>query len=463
MEIKGRDVLIVGFGKTGEELCRFLLSQGAHVTVSEKRSIEQLPKKIDYWQQQGVVFEMGGHRTKTFLNAQLIIPSPGVPKIPELELAMANGVKILSEVEFAFPFLKGRVVGITGTNGKSTTATLSHKILKEGGINAFLAGNIGTPLISFVPESKDDHVYVTELSSFQLEYVQRFKACLSVLLNVSPDHLDWHGSFAHYFQAKKHLFAPQGAKDIAILNRDDPLVWDLRGTIRPKVYGFSRHHRVSPGCFIEQEWIVFADRAEERVIRTSDIPLPGVHNQENVMSSILIGLLFGIPASKLRETITGFYGLEHRLEEVATLRGVVFYNDSKATNVSATLKSLQSFNQKIVLILGGRDKGGDFGQLRKPVTEQVKKVILLGEAKEKIAGAIKNKNGVPMEFVSSLKEAVEKSFAAAAPGEIVLLAPGCTSFDMFHDFEERGRVFKHEVFALKEKIQAKGTQDSGNI
>ena len=456
MELEGRETLIVGFGKTGEELCRFLLNQGAHVTVSEKRETGQFSEKIDFWQDRGVVFETGGHKKETFLRSDLIFPSPGVPRIPEIEEAMAKGVEVLSEIELAFRFLKGRVVGITGTNGKSTTTTLSNKILHDGGIKSYLAGNIGTPLISYVEESEDDHIYVTELSSFQLEYVKQFRAYISVLLNLSPDHLDWHGSFTDYFEAKKHLLKLQDKEDITILNRDDPLVWDLREDIKPKIFGFSRSHRVVPGCFIEREWIVCTNGKEERIIHIGGIPLQGVHNQENVMSSILIGFLFGIPAPTMRKTVRSFQSLEHRLEEVATFQGVVFYNDSKATNVGATLKSLQSFDRKIILILGGRDKGGNFELLKKPVEERVKKILLIGEAKEKIAHALKSDIGIPMESVSSLKQAVEQGFTAASPGEIVLLAPACTSFDMFQSFEERGRVFKQEVFALMDRVNTQG-------
>ncbi len=456
MELAGRDTLIVGFGKTGAELCRFLLNRGAHVTVSEKREAGQLSKKIGFWQKRGVVFETGGHQKETFLGADIIVPSPGVPKIPELEEAAAGGVEVLSEIELAFRFLKGRVVGITGTNGKSTTATLSHSILHKGGVKSFLAGNIGTPLISFVEESEDDHIYVTELSSFQLEYVKQFRAHISVFLNISPDHLDWHGSFAGYFEAKKHLLEIQDKEDIVILNRDDPLIWDLRKKSRPKVYGFSRSHIVTPGCFIEKEWIVYTNGKEEKVIPVGDIPLHGIHNQENVMSATLIGFLFGIPPAEMKKTIKTFQSLEHRLEEVATLKNVVFYNDSKATNVGATLKSLESFDRKIILILGGRDKGGNFELLKKPVEERVKKILLIGEAKEKIVRALKNHNGIPMEPVSSLREAVRLGFEAASPGEVVLLAPACTSFDMFQNFEDRGRAFKREVFRFMDRIKAKG-------
>ncbi len=453
MELAGRETLVVGFGKTGKELCRFLLNRGAHVTVSEKRDAGQLSGKIGFWQKRGVVFETGGHQKETFLGADIIIPSPGVPRIPELEEAIAEGVEVLSEIELAFRFLRGRVVGITGTNGKSTTATLSNNILHDGGIKSRLAGNIGTPLIKFVEESEDDHIYVTELSSFQLEYVEQFRSYISVLLNISPDHLDWHGSFTDYFQAKKNLLELQNKEDITILNRDDPLIWDLKDKARPKVFGFSRNQRVSPGCFIENKWIVCTNGKEERVIPIDDIPLHGIHNQENVMSSTLIGFLFGIPPVKMKETIKTFQSLEHRLEEVATLRNVVFYNDSKATNVGAALKSLESFDRKIILILGGRDKGGNFALLKKALEERVKKILLIGEATEKIASALQTNKGIPMEPVSSLREAVERGFAAASPGEVVLLAPACTSFDMFRNFEDRGRVFKREVYRFMERLK----------
>jgi UDP-N-acetylmuramoylalanine--D-glutamate ligase len=456
MVLAGRETLIVGFGKTGEELCRFLHNQGAHVTVSEKREAEQLSEKVGFWQKRGVVFETGGHQKETFLGADIILPSPGVPKIPEIEEAIAEGVEVLSEIELAFRFLKGRVVGITGTNGKSTTATLSHNILHDGGIKSKLAGNIGTPLISFVDESEDDNIYVTELSSFQLEYVKEFSAYISVLLNISPDHLDWHGSFEEYFAAKKRLLELQDQEGITILNRDDPLIWDLREKASPKVYGFSRNHRVAPGCFIENKWIICTNGKEERVIPISDIPLYGIHNQENVMGATLIGFLSGITPVAMKETITTFQSLEHRLEEVATLENVVFFNDSKATNVGATLKSLESFDRKIILILGGRDKGGNFELLKRPVEERVKKILLIGEAADKIARALENHDAIPMEPVSSLREAVELGFEAASPGEVVLLAPACTSFDMFQNFEERGRVFKREVFRFVDRIKMQG-------
>jgi UDP-N-acetylmuramoylalanine--D-glutamate ligase len=451
MDLEGKRVLVVGLGRTGEALCRFLLNQGASVTVSEKKRPEELGAKISFWKEQGVEVEAGGHSQETFLQADLIVLSPGVPWLPELEAAKEHGIKIISEIELASRFLSGKVVGITGSNGKSTTATLTHKILKEGGLKAYLAGNIGIPLVSFVEGSEDDYIYVTELSSFQLKFIEKFRASISVLLNITPDHLDWHPSFKDYRASKKNLLTSQGQGDSAILNRDDPLVWPLRKEGKFEVYGFSRKDKVSPGCFLQGDWIVLSNTKEEELVRASEIPLLGIHNQENIMASALVGNILGVPLFRIKDSIKNFKGLEHRLEKVTTFKGIDFYNDSKATNVDATLKSIQSFDQKIILILGGRDKGGDFKKLKKPIKKRVKEVVLIGEAREKIQKALKGT--VPMKMASSMEEAVSLGYSLAEPGDVVLLAPACTSFDMFQNFEERGTVFKQKVLSLERKAQ----------
>jgi len=452
MEIAGKKIVIVGFGKTGRALAGFLARRKARVTVSEIREDEELGKKTRKWREKGVGFETGKHRALTFLTADLIIPSPGAAALPELAAADKAGARVLSEIELASRFLKGRIVGITGTNGKSTTATLAHKILKEAGHKAFLAGNIGTPLISFVDRSRDDHIYVTEISSFQLEHIEQFKADISVFLNISLNHLDWHASFDEYFAAKKRLVLAQGVDDITILNADDRLVSGLAKGIRPQPYFFSRRKEVRRGCFLRDGWIILRDSArEQKLMKTADIPLPGLHNQENVMAAALVGSVLGVAPRSMRDSIRGFSGLEHRLESVLTLRGVSFINDSKATTVDATIKALQSFDRRIVLILGGRDKGADFRLLRRPVQQKVKEIVLLGEAKEKIAAELRGR--VPIVEAPSLRDAVHVAFASASRGEIVLLAPACTSFDMFKNFEDRGRSFKREVRRLAESVR----------
>jgi len=455
MNLKDKKILVVGLAKTGEALCDFLLHKGAKVKVSEKKSPDELKQKIPFWTQRGVTIEAGKHSLQSFLEADLIVPSPGVPPLPEIKEAQAQGKKVISEVELAYRFLKGTIVGITGSNGKSTTTTLTHKILMGGGLKSYLAGNIKTPLISFVENSRDDHFYVTELSSFQLEYIEQFRAKISVFLNISPDHLDWHKLFDDYYKAKKNIIVNQEEEDIAILNKDDPLVWKLNKAGKFKTYAFSRKSKVTRGCYLQRNWIILSGREKNNLIRISEIPLFGVHNQENVMAAALVGDILGIPLDEIKKSIITFKGLEHRLEKVLTLRNIEFYNDSKATNIDAARKSILSFDRKIVLILGGRDKGSDFKKLKSAISEKVKTIILIGEASKKIKQALENT--IPSTTVSSLNEAVFTGFSAAEPGDIILLAPACTSFDMFQNFEERGKIFKQEVFALKEKIEKGST------
>ncbi len=451
MDIAGKKILIVGLGRTGEAVANFLISCGARLVISEIKTVEELGDKVRFWKEMGAAVETGGHNIHSFLAADLIIPSPGAAVLPEIAVARKAGINVISEIELAFHFLKGKIVGITGTNGKSTTATLAHKILKAAGQKSYLAGNIGTPLISFVNKSRVDSIYVTEISSFQLEHIDRFKPHISVFLNISQNHLDWHASFEDYYATKKKLFLGQGREDTAILNQDDPLVWPLSSQVETKIYAFSSRKEVCRGCFLKAGEIVLRDDKDERVLPTSKIPLPGRHNQENVMAAVLVGHCLGVPVQKMRSPIMDFSGLEHRLEKVLTIRGVDFINDSKATTVDATIKALESFDRPIILILGGRDKGADFTQLRQPIRKKVKKLILLGEAREKIKAALGRV--VPMEDASSLHDAVGLSFAASSPGEIVLLAPACTSFDMFKNFEARGRAFKREVRKLKALIR----------
>jgi UDP-N-acetylmuramoylalanine--D-glutamate ligase len=455
MELEAKKVLIVGFERTGEALCRFLTGRGARVLVTEKKPEGDLAAKTGPWREKGVLFETGGHRLDSFLGADLIIPSPGVPPLPEIQAAREKGVPVISEIELASHFLLGKVVAITGSNGKSTTTTLAHKILKEAGLKARLAGNIGFPLISFAEHSRPDHIYVTEVSSFQLEYTDRFKPGVAAFLNISQNHLDWHKTFESYFTAKKRLFLRLDSAGAAILNRDDPLVWGVAKETAARVYAFSRRRTPVRGAAVADGWVVLRDGRAERLVRTSRIPLPGAHNQENVMAAALIGHLFGVPAAAIRRSVLTFRALEHRLEDVLVLRGVRFVNDSKATTVDATLKALQSFDRPIVLILGGRDKGGDFTLLRRAVKSRVRSVVLVGEAAGKIEDALRG--AVPMEPAADYREVVRRAYAAARPGDVVLLAPAATSWDMFKNFEERGRTFKREVRRLVRK--GRGTEE----
>jgi UDP-N-acetylmuramoylalanine--D-glutamate ligase len=451
MDLRDRNVLIVGLARTGEALCRFLLRRGAKVRVSEKKSEDALGGRVAHWRELGVDFETGGHKLESFLGADLIVLSPGVPPLAEVAAAAGAGVPVISEIELAYGYLKGRLVGITGSNGKSTTATLVHRILEDAGRRAFLAGNIGTPLISFVDRSRAEDVTVIEISSFQLEHIKDFKVGIAAILNISQNHLDWHASFENYVAAKKKLVLGQAPGGIAVLNRDDAVVWALRKESAAAVYGFSRKRPVARGASLEDGRIVIRDGGRIPLMKASEIRLPGLHNLENVMAAAVIGHLLGVPARSMRATIRGFRGLEHRLEEVATIRGVRFINDSKATTVDATTKALESFDRPVVLILGGKDKGGDFMLLRKPVKKRVRKVLLIGQAAGKIGAALEGI--VPLETAASFKDLVRRGFESASRGDVVLLAPACTSWDMFANFEERGRTFKREVRALARKVE----------
>ena len=447
MNLDGRNVLVVGLARTGEATAAFLLRRGARVTVTESKSRAELGSKAETWVRRGVTLEAGGHTPAAFLEADLIIPSPGVPRLPEIAAARDRGIPVWSEIELASRFLKGSIVGLTGTNGKSTTTTLLHRILKDAGRPAFLAGNIGTPLISFVDRSRDDHLYVTEISSFQLEYIHAFRARLALVLNLSGNHLDWHGTMDDYAAAKAKLVLGQKAGDAAVLNREDARVWAWKEAAVSDVFAFSGKRPVRRGAFVRDGWVVVRDGGEERrILPVSEIKLPGLHNRENVLAAAAAARILGVAPSRIRASVRGFRGLEHRLEPVATVRGVSFINDSKATTVDATLKALAGFTRPVVLILGGKDKGSDFRPLRKAVRRGVKAVVLVGSAREKIREALAG--AVPLIEADTYPEVVRAARAAAAPGDIVLLAPACTSWDMFRNFEERGRVFKREVRRL---------------
>jgi UDP-N-acetylmuramoylalanine--D-glutamate ligase len=457
MELRGKNVLVVGFERTGEALCRFLLDRGACVRVSEKKPAEAFGAKIGAFAERSVAFETGGHRPESFLGADLIVPSPGVPPLPEILAARERGVPVLAEIELAYRFLRGRIVGVTGSNGKSTTVTLLHRILRDGGLRSRLAGNIGTPLVSFADKSRDDDVYVTEISSFQLEWTELFTPALAAVLNVSENHIDWHGTFENYFAAKTKLVLRQGPDARAVLNRDDARVWGLAGRAASRVYGFSRKRRLARGAFVDGGFVVVRDGVRtERILPVASIRLPGAHNLENVLAAALAGRLLGVPAASIRRSVREFRGLEHRLEDVLTVAGVRFVNDSKATTVEATRKALASFDRPIVLVLGGRGKGGDFSPLRAAVRRRVRTAVLVGEAADKIEAALGG--AVPVVRVSTYREVVRAAFAAARRGDVVLLAPACTSWDMFRNFEERGRTFKAEVRRLAAGLKRKGVR-----
>lgn len=445
MELKNKRALVVGLARTGSAAARFLAARGAQVAVTEERLEGAVAAEAAALRTLGVRVECGGHNPASFLAADLIVLSPGVPLALEaLKVARRKGIEIISELELAWRFLRGTVVAVTGSNGKTTTASLLGKIFADAGRRVQVGGNIGTPLISLVDSAADDSVNVVEVSSFQLEAINSFRPRVATLLNITPDHLDRHAAMSDYVAAKARLFGYQGGDDFAIFNADDRYCVELAPEVRAQRFWFSRRRRLDVGTFVEDDWLVFADAAtREPLLPRQAIRLPGEHNLENVLAAACAARLLGVPPPQIRAAVAGFEGVEHRLEFVAEIDGVRYYNDSKATNVDAALKAVQAFPGNLIVILGGKDKGGDFRPLQEPLRQRARQVLLIGAARQKIADQLAN--GVPTEVLETLPQAVERAAALAVAGDTVLLAPACASFDQFDNFEHRGRVFKEEV------------------
>jgi UDP-N-acetylmuramoylalanine--D-glutamate ligase len=396
--------------------------------------------------------ELGGHSPASFRECDLVVVSPGVPlSLPEFEISRAAGIPVIGEVELAFRHLKGTILGITGSNGKTTTTALTAELLRAGGVRGFAAGNIGQALIGFVDHSTPEDVYATELSSFQLEGICRFRPKAAALLNLSPDHLDRYAGFEEYIRAKKRIFMNQDRNDFAVLNLDDPRTSAVAAEIKATPVWFSLKSEGDAGAFVRAGTVVYRDSGgDQALFGTDDVALKGRHNLENVLAACTLALLGGATAEAMREAVRNFRGVEHRLERVAGIDGVQYFNDSKATNVDATIKSLEAFEGGIHLIAGGRDKGGDFTLLRPLVAARVKHLILIGEAAGKIREALTG--AVEMSEAATLPAAVFACRRLARPGDVVLLAPACASFDMFQNYEHRGRVFKEAVRSLQAEV-----------
>ena len=453
MELRGKRVLVVGLGKSGVASALFLKLRGARVTVSDTKTEDELRAEIPILLDHGITVETGEHGERTFHGQDLIVVSPGV-SVDALPIVQArtSGEPIIGEIELAAQFLPGRIVAITGSNGKTTTTTLTGEILTAGGLPTLVGGNIGTPAISLVERAKPDHIIVLEVSSFQLETIQTFRPKMAVILNITPDHLDRHRTFAAYAGAKARIFENQQADDFAVLNADDPNCVALAEGIRAHICWFSRKKEVQQGASVQDGRIGFRDAGGKReIMLVSEIPLKGAHNLENVLAAICAGALMGVKPEHIRRAVQQFKAVEHRLEYVATIRGVDYYNDSKATNVDATIKALESFPANIHLILGGKDKGSDYTVLNDLLRERVKRVYTIGAAAEKIESHIKGAAEiVPAE---TLDDAVRRAAAVAQAGDVVLLAPACASFDQFDNYEHRGRVFKEVVHTLAEQAR----------
>jgi len=442
--------LVVGLGKSGLSSALFLRAQGAQVTVSDTRSAEALAKEIPALLEAGIMVESGGHGLLTFRRQDLIVVSPGVPMdTPEVKQVKAFGLPVIGELELASRFLNGRVVAITGSNGKTTTTTLVGKIFGDAGISTVVGGNIGLPVIDLVATSTADTVSVLEVSSFQLETTEQFRPWIAVVLNITPDHLDRHGNFENYAAAKTRITERQEADDFLVLNAEDKPTQMVAAKTRAQIYWFSPRRPVKQGAFVHGESIFFIAKEgakAEPVMPVAEITLKGAHNIENVLAAVCAARLAGIPAEKIRASVAGFKGVEHRLEFVRLLRGVEFYNDSKATNVDAAMKAVSSFAGGVHLILGGKDKNSDYGAMAPLLKERVKVVYTIGSAAEKIERQLQGV--VKIVSAGTMQAAVTEAAKAAEAGDVVLLAPACSSFDQFENYEHRGQIFRQLVSEL---------------
>ena len=467
MEIAGRKALVIGAARSGIASARFLAQRGATVALNDRKPLTEWPQAARDLKTEGVGLIEGDPPSWLLDQIDLLIVSPGVPtKAIPIRYAERRGVEVIGEIELASRFLRGRIVAITGTNGKTTTTSLIGQMLKDGGLNVQVGGNIGTALISMTDSSRDDGWTVVEVSSFQLETIVDFHPTVAAVLNLTPNHMDRYESLMDYAAAKHRIFMNQTAGDVAVLNADDEIVSSWASSLRGHVVQFSVQRELGEGMFLRGRDLVSRGQARfltaqspERAIMTrDDLKLQGLHNVENVLAAAAAGLACGVAPESLRETVRNFRPVEHRLEEVAEINGVRFYNDSKATSVDATIKALEAFADdagKIILILGGLGKKAPYAPLEPLVKERVRKMILIGED----APTIENELGhaAPFEHATTMADAVQGGFAAAQKGDIVLLAPACASFDMFESFEHRGRVFKEEVQSLKSKVQGQST------
>lgn len=451
MDLTNKRVLVVGLGKSGVASALFLKKHGARVTVSDAKPEDQLRSEIPLLLDHGITVETGGHGDRTFRGQDLIVVSPGVPvDAPHLVQARALGEPVIGEIELAAQFLPGPIVAITGSNGKTTTTTLAGEILSAGGLRTVVGGNIGTPAITLVERATADTWAVLEVSSFQLETVQTFRSRIAVILNITPDHLDRHRTFEAYAGAKARIFENQQSDDFVVLNGDDPACVNLAKLVNAQLFWFSRRKEVQRGAWVSDGRIVFRDAAgQQEIMLVADIPLKGAHNVENALAGVCVGMLAGSRPERIREAIRNFKAVEHRLEFVARIRNVDYYNDSKATNVDATIKALESFPANIHLILGGKDKGSDYSVLNDLLRQRVKRVYTIGAAAAKIESQIKG--AADIFHAETLEKAILRAAQDSQPSDIVLLAPACASFDQFDSYEHRGRVFKDVVKSLEDK------------
>ncbi len=448
MELRGKKIVVIGMGRTGIATASFLGSHGASVVaVDEKPSSDWgevfQPLSREPW------LTVGSYDASALDGADLVVPSPGIPPHHTLLVAaQKKKIPIISEIELAYQFIKVPIIAVTGTNGKTTTTTLLGKILAHAGKKVFVGGNIGNPLIEYAGSPQTDDFIVAEISSFQLQWIKTFRPHAAVLLNITCDHVNYHGSFEEYRRVKASIFENQQNNDLAILNAEDETQEGLAAAMKAQVVRFSSRREMGPGIFLQDDDIVYSkpDGSQE-YYPVGMIHLPGLHNVENVMAAVVAARFCGCSQESIVEAVSEFRGLSHRIEFAGEKNGIKFYDDSKGTNVDAVIRALQTFSAPVILLLGGRDKDGNFAALQTLIGAKTRQVILFGEARDRILPQL-GKTAVPAVLEPTLKAAIVHAYKIAGPGEIVLLSPGCASFDEFANYKERGDFFKDVVRTL---------------
>jgi len=449
MDVSGQRTLIIGWGKTGIASARFLIQQGARVAVADEKYLS-LEKDVlpELGEENRHSVELVEYGADALHQVDMVVPSPGVPPYnPILKEAEGKGIPVLSELELACCYLKTPMIAITGTNGKTTTTSLIGEILSKSGKNVFVGGNIGTPLVNYVTGTQTADYVAVEVSSFQLQWIRQFHAFVSILLNTTCDHVNYHGSFEAYRAVKERIFSNQGDRDLAVLNADEPYSTVLAKSLSSPVSFFSTTKPVERGIYLEKDQLVYSSGQGIQESYSLDmIRLQGAHNIENVMAAILASRKCGCGREDVIKAVSGFSGIAHRIEFTREIAGIKFYDDSKGTNVGAVKRAIETFSAPVVLLMGGRDKDGDFETLSPLIQDRVKALVIFGEARERIKERIGGI--VPTVVTTSLKEAIQVARQQACAGDVVLLSPGCASFDEFDDYKARGRFFKEEVRAF---------------
>ncbi|MCF6460003.1 UDP-N-acetylmuramoyl-L-alanine--D-glutamate ligase [Clostridium sp. Cult3] len=453
MNLKDKKILILGLGISGVSTVKALDRLGARITISDVKTEDELKEYIDQIRDIDVKYVLGTNDVSVE-NIDLIVKSPGVPSdLKVFKDANLKGIQVVTDLELAYRINpNGNIIAITGTNGKTTTTTLTGEYFKKAGYNTYVMGNIGVGVLWNMVNSKAKDIFVIEASSFQLHNTFTFKPKISLILNITPDHLNWHKTLENYIDSKKKIFINQSSEDYTVLNYDDSLLRSMEGEINSNLIWFSVNSKLTRGIYIEDGYIVIDDGNEiQRVIKTEEVRILGKHNLENALASVAIAWIMGVDTEIIREVLKTFPGVEHRIEYVDSIDRVQFFNDSKGTNSDASIKAIEAVDSPIVLIAGGMDKGTEFDDFILAFKEKVKALILLGETKEKIKKTALKHGFENVFMVNDMEEAVKKSFQLAQQGDNILLSPACASWDMYNSFEDRGNDFKKVVYRLKEE------------